>query len=154
MTGGNVAGVPAHMVSGWLTNGAMQMIPGSHLRPTWKTSERTRRVHTSKAKVVELPAGGMVFHHCEILHCSGGNRSNRPRRASLCGSCRSGHGRHVCSRDLRAHPSRPSRRGQFARTSKYQRPDQGAAEGDAAGESAGGPDGAGPAGGPDGPAGG
>jgi phytanoyl-CoA hydroxylase len=79
---------PANMVSGWLTlddvngdSGAMQMIPGSHLRPTWEDFGENTKVDASKAKVVELPAGGIVFHHCQVLHCSGPNRSDRPRRA-------------------------------------------------------------------------
>jgi phytanoyl-CoA hydroxylase len=79
---------PANMVSGWLTlddvnrdNGAMQMIPGSHLRPRWEDwGEQVEKIDTSNARIVELPAGGIMFHHCQVLHRSEPNRSDRPRR--------------------------------------------------------------------------
>ena len=81
--------VPASMVTGWLTlddvnsdNGAMQMIPGSHLRPSWEDwGENAEKLDTSNARVVELPAGGIMFHHCQVLHHSTPNKSERPRRA-------------------------------------------------------------------------
>jgi phytanoyl-CoA hydroxylase len=80
---------PANMVTGWLTlddvnrdNGAMQIIPGSHLRPTWEDwGEHVEKLDTLNARVVELPAGGIMFHHCQVLHHSTPNRSDRPRRA-------------------------------------------------------------------------
>jgi ectoine hydroxylase-related dioxygenase (phytanoyl-CoA dioxygenase family) len=80
---------PPNMVSAWLTldevdrdNGAMEMIPGSHLRPNWEDWTRdVESLDTTRATVVELPAGGMMMHHCQALHRSGPNRSNRPRRA-------------------------------------------------------------------------
>lgn len=79
---------PANMVSGWLTlddvngdNGAMQMIPGSHLRPTWEDwGQHVEKLDTSNASMVELPAGGMMFNHCQVLHRSEPNNSDRPRR--------------------------------------------------------------------------
>jgi phytanoyl-CoA hydroxylase len=86
---------PANLVSCWLTlddvdrdNGAMQLIPGSHLRPVWH-EQRTdnvlldveRQVDTSKAVVVELPAGGCMFHHCQTLHYTAPNRTDRQRRS-------------------------------------------------------------------------
>lgn len=87
---------PATLVSCWLTlddvdkdNGAMQVIPGSHLKPVWHDqSESTdalldieNQVDTSKAKVIELPAGGCMFHHCQTLHYTQPNTTDRQRRA-------------------------------------------------------------------------
>jgi phytanoyl-CoA hydroxylase len=82
---------PANMVSGWLTlddvsgeNGAMEVIPGSHLRPNWEDwGEHVEKIGTSNTKMIELPAGGIMFHHCQVLHRSGPNRSDRPRRAII-----------------------------------------------------------------------
>lgn len=87
---------PANLVSCWLTlddadraNGAMQMIAGSHLR--LHAHERSEagspllRADTDGAApqpvVVELPAGGCMFHHCLALHSTEPNRTDRPRRA-------------------------------------------------------------------------
>jgi phytanoyl-CoA hydroxylase len=82
---------PANMVTAWLTlddvgddNGAMAMIPGSHLRPIWETlatDEQIRKVDITNARVLDLPAGGITFHHCQALHRSSPNKSPRPRRA-------------------------------------------------------------------------
>jgi ectoine hydroxylase-related dioxygenase (phytanoyl-CoA dioxygenase family) len=87
---------PANLVSCWLTlddvdeaNGAMQVIPGSHLRPVHhETSVVTNALLESnlegreaEAHVVELPAGGCMFHHCQTLHHTAPNRTERPRRA-------------------------------------------------------------------------
>ena len=87
---------PANLVSCWLTlddvdeaNGAMQVIPGSHLRPAHhETSAATNTLLESnlegretEARVVELPAGGCMFHHCQTLHHTAPNRTDRQRRA-------------------------------------------------------------------------
>lgn len=87
---------PANLVSCWLTlddvdeaNGAMQLIPGSHLRPArHETSAATTALLESslegreaEAQVVELPAGGCMFHHCQTLHHTAPNRTDRQRRA-------------------------------------------------------------------------
>ena len=86
---------PANLVSCWLTlddvereNGAMQVIPGSHLRPVWHNkSEHTNAllkiegIEEEKAVVVDLPAGGVMFHHCQTLHHTNPNTTPRQRRA-------------------------------------------------------------------------
>jgi phytanoyl-CoA hydroxylase len=85
---------PANMVSGWLTlddvngdNGAMQMIPGSHLRPSWEDWGEQCEIDTSNARVVELSAGGIMFHHCQVLHRSLPNNSDRARRVVVIRFC-------------------------------------------------------------------
>lgn len=86
---------PANLVSCWLTlddvdreNGAMQVIPGSHLRPVWHEKEENVVLQEIKtgfdpadAMVVDLPAGGCMFHHCQTLHYTQPNETNRQRRA-------------------------------------------------------------------------
>lgn len=87
---------PANLVSCWLTlddvdreNGAMQVIPGSHLRPVWhEQAEATAALKEIKegfdpneAVVVDLPAGGCMFHHCQTLHYTQPNTTDRQRRA-------------------------------------------------------------------------
>lgn len=86
---------PANLVSCWITlddvdrdNGAMQLIPGSHLKPAQhETSETThalltlRGIDESQAQVVSLPAGGCMFHHCQTLHYTAPNVTDRQRRA-------------------------------------------------------------------------
>jgi ectoine hydroxylase-related dioxygenase (phytanoyl-CoA dioxygenase family) len=86
---------PANLVSCWLTlddvkreNGAMQLIPGSHLKPvSHEQSDSTnallnlKGVDESKAVVVELPAGGCMFHHCQTLHYTQPNTTDNQRRA-------------------------------------------------------------------------
>lgn len=87
---------PATLVSCWMAlddadeaNGAMRFIPGSHLRPVWhERSESTGalldaggQADGEKAAVVELPAGGCLFHHCQTLHHTPPNRTDRQRRA-------------------------------------------------------------------------
>ena len=87
--------LPANLVSCWLTlddvdvhNGAMHLIPGSHLRP--ERHERQEgtplfdlggQVDAERAEVVELPAGGVMFHHCQTLHHTPRNNTGRERRA-------------------------------------------------------------------------
>ncbi len=86
---------PANLVSCWMTfddvtreNGAMQVIPGSHLKPMWhKQSEQTSAllkiegIDEAQAVVVDLPAGGVMFHHCQTLHYTAPNTTERRRRA-------------------------------------------------------------------------
>ncbi len=88
---------PANLVSCWLTlddverdNGAMQVIPGSHLRETGHAAAGSQDVllesvvtpeDEARAVVVDLPAGGCMFHHCRTLHCTAPNTTPRQRRA-------------------------------------------------------------------------
>lgn len=87
---------PATLVSCWITlddvdrsNGAMQFIPGSHLKPLWHERSQNAtalldagdQVDGEKAAVVELPAGGCLFHHCQTLHHTPPNTTDRQRRA-------------------------------------------------------------------------
>ena len=84
--------LPADLVSCWLTfddvdadNGAMHLIPGSHLAPV--EHERGDVLldagsdGAESAFVAELPAGGIMFHHCQTLHHTRPNRTGRRRRA-------------------------------------------------------------------------
>ena len=88
--------VPANLVSCWLTlddvtvaNGAMQVIPGSHLSAmqhdrsaaTDALLDNADRVDSSTAVAVELPAGGAMLHHCQTFHYTGPNETERERRA-------------------------------------------------------------------------
>ena len=86
---------PATLMSCWMTlddvdvsNGAMQLIPKSHLQPVWHGSTDSTdflveagAIDTSKAEVVDLPAGGIMFHHCQTLHYTAPNTTDRQRRA-------------------------------------------------------------------------
>ncbi len=87
---------PANLVSCWLTldnavreNGAMQIIPGSHLQPLQHTSATEQGVllksqvsdDDPRAIVVELPAGGCMLHHCRTLHSTAPNSTRHQRRA-------------------------------------------------------------------------
>lgn len=86
---------PANLVSCWLTlddvkleNGAMQVIPGSHLKPVWhQQSDSTNAllkiegIEPEKAVVNDLPAGGIMFHHCQTLHYTAPNTTENQRRA-------------------------------------------------------------------------
>ena len=88
--------VPANLLSCWLTlddvnreNGAMHVIPGSHLRAidhqhaesTNALLDSSDQVDTSKAAIIDLPAGGVMFHHCQTLHHTPPNKTDRQRRA-------------------------------------------------------------------------
>ena len=67
----------------------MQVIPGSHLCPARHSeSERAAalfniedQVDSSKAVVVDLPAGGAMIHHCQTMHYTQPNTTDRQRRA-------------------------------------------------------------------------
>ena len=87
---------PARLVSCWLTlddvtreNGAMQFIPGSHLSPVWHDQaeqsnallDSSDQIDKSEAVVIDLPAGGITFHHCQTLHYTQPNETDRQRRA-------------------------------------------------------------------------
>ncbi len=87
---------PANLVSCWLTlddvdaaNGAMQVIPGSHLSPIWHEKKDEKvilfdlrdKIDESKAVTVPLPAGACMFHHCQTLHHTNPNTTPRQRRA-------------------------------------------------------------------------
>ena len=88
--------VPAKLISCWLTlddvdvtNGAMHLLAQSHLKPT--AHERTKKggelfdightVDKDRATIVDLPAGGVLFHHCQTLHYTPSNNTDRQRRA-------------------------------------------------------------------------
>ena len=88
--------LPANLVSCWLTlddvdllNGAMQFIPGSHLRPMIHDQaqgsdvllDMGKLVDDSKAVIGDLPAGGITLHHCQTLHRTAPNTTDRQRRA-------------------------------------------------------------------------
>jgi phytanoyl-CoA hydroxylase len=86
---------PANLVSCWITlddadeeNGTMQVVPGSHLRlqshvQHAQTIQQTIDITPDRSDIVivDLPAGGCMFHHCQTLHYSAPNRSPRQRRA-------------------------------------------------------------------------
>ena len=86
---------PANLVSCWMTlddvdvdNGAMQVIPGSHRGALEHEREddsllldHGEQVDDSDAVIVELPAGGIMFHHCQTLHHTARNTTDRQRRA-------------------------------------------------------------------------
>jgi ectoine hydroxylase-related dioxygenase (phytanoyl-CoA dioxygenase family) len=87
---------PANLISCWLTlddvdlhNGAMQVIPGSHLHPLEHEKSKSTnilfdiesKIDSSKAVVIDLPAGGVMFHHCQTLHYTAPNTTGRQRRA-------------------------------------------------------------------------
>jgi len=87
---------PANLVSCWLTlddvdieNGAMQLAAGSHLKPVWHGEREGEsvlfniesQVDKSTVQVVDLPAGGCLFHHCQTLHYTQPNTTDRQRRA-------------------------------------------------------------------------
>ncbi|MCE9615740.1 MAG: phytanoyl-CoA dioxygenase family protein [Lentisphaerae bacterium] len=89
---------PANLISCWMTlddvtaeNGAMQVIPGSHLQPVRHgKAERAAALYDieqfvdkSKAVVVDLPAGGAMIHHCQTLHYTQPNTTDRQRRAFI-----------------------------------------------------------------------
>ena len=87
---------PPNLVSCWLTldavdihNGAMQFLPGTHFR----SEEHARAADTNalldmgdnvdqaQAVAVALPAGGVTLHHCQTMHDTAPNVTDRQRRA-------------------------------------------------------------------------
>jgi ectoine hydroxylase-related dioxygenase (phytanoyl-CoA dioxygenase family) len=88
---------PANLVSCWMTldnawkeNGAMQVVPGSHLKPHRhaKTQESKALLELqvpdeSKIVTVDLKAGECMFHHCQTLHYTQPNATEQQRRAFI-----------------------------------------------------------------------
>lgn len=84
---------PADLVSCWLAlddtdvdNGAMHVLPGSHRaafehQQVGALLDASDLIDTSGAVVVDLPAGGVMFHHCQTFHSTPPNRTKRQRRA-------------------------------------------------------------------------
>ena len=87
---------PSNLVSAWLTlddvdehNGAMQFIPGTHLQAVGHARASTSSAlldsgdsaDVSQKVVVDLPAGGITIHHCQTLHMTAPNTTDRQRRA-------------------------------------------------------------------------
>ena len=87
---------PPNLVSCWLTlddvdkeNGAMHVIPQSHHRLVEheKSSSTNALFDVGEAVpqdqnvVINLPAGGVMFHHCQTAHYTPPNRTDRLRRA-------------------------------------------------------------------------
>lgn len=87
---------PPNLISAWLTlddvdenNGAMQFIPGTHLQAVGHDQASTsnalldsgEHADTSRKVVVDLPAGGITIHHCQTLHMTAPNTTDRQRRA-------------------------------------------------------------------------
>jgi len=106
---------PANLVSCWLTlddvdeqNGAMQVIPGSHLAPAGHERSETSsallqsKVDGAGAEVIALPAGGAMLHHCQTLHYTAPNRTDRQRRAFAI---------HFMTPGTRSHGGEPMRVG-------------------------------------------
>ncbi len=86
---------PATLVSCWMTlddvdvhNGAMHVIPGSHLQAVEHERDDGSPlldygdgIDASAAEIIDLPAGGVMFHHCQMLHHTPRNTTDRQRRA-------------------------------------------------------------------------
>jgi len=85
--------LPANLVSCWLTlddvdvsNGAMHLIPASHLAAHGHERgdvllDASEAVGGIEPVIVNLPAGGAMIHHCQTLHSTPPNRTDRQRRA-------------------------------------------------------------------------
>lgn len=87
---------PPNLVSCWLTlddvnvdNGAMQFIPGTQFQAVEHGRAKTTnalldlgdQVGEAQPVVVDLPAGGITIHHCQTLHHTAPNTTERQRRA-------------------------------------------------------------------------
>ena len=69
----------------------MHLIPGSHLHNLGTDHARSEssgalldigdQIDESQAEIVDLPAGGVMFHHCQTLHYTPPNATDRQRRA-------------------------------------------------------------------------
>ena len=72
-----------------VNNGAMQLIPGSHMgalehersASTGALLDIEHKIDSSNATVIDLPAGGIMFHHCQTYHYTARNTTDRQRRA-------------------------------------------------------------------------
>lgn len=84
--------LPANLVSCWLTlddvdvtNGAMHLLPSSHLQAVGHKRGDVLLdadgFDKTSARAVPLPAGGALFHHCQTLHFTPPNHTDRQRRA-------------------------------------------------------------------------
>lgn len=100
---------PATLVSCWIAlddadadNGAMQLIPGSHLSHlnhaaaagTNALLDAEKTIDTRSAVLVPIKAGSCLFHHCRTLHYTAPNRSHRDRRAFVIHVMTPGTARH------------------------------------------------------------
>jgi ectoine hydroxylase-related dioxygenase (phytanoyl-CoA dioxygenase family) len=89
---------PANLVSCWMTldevdvsNGAMHLIPGSHRHAvshdrsssTSALLDLGDKIDEKDAVVINLPAGGALIHHCQTLHYTPPNTTDRQRRAFI-----------------------------------------------------------------------
>lgn len=70
-------------------NGGMWVLPGSHRgglvrHARWQLGDREDKqvdlTDDSRQQAITMPAGGCSFHHSLLLHRSGPNRTDRPRR--------------------------------------------------------------------------
>jgi ectoine hydroxylase-related dioxygenase (phytanoyl-CoA dioxygenase family) len=72
-------------------NGAMAVLPGSHLGPVYEhyagerfvgsmQPEDVARLDLGQARLLALPAGSIHIHHYRLVHGSAPNHSARPRR--------------------------------------------------------------------------
>ena len=72
-------------------NGAMQVIPGSHVQALEHDRSASSnalldsadQVDASRAVAIELPAGGAMLHHCQTFHYTAPNNTPRERRAFI-----------------------------------------------------------------------
>ncbi len=77
----------------WKENGGMQFIQGSHrgkISEHYSVAHRSEmngaletKVDTSQAVAVSLEPGDATFHHCRMLHHTGGNYTDIPRRGLI-----------------------------------------------------------------------
>ncbi len=86
---------PANLASCWIAlddadaaNGAMQFAPGSQLAAVDHGADGRRLLRTAEPDpdsvvTVPLPAGACLFHHCQTLHRTAPNRTDRDRRAFI-----------------------------------------------------------------------
>ena len=86
---GDKSSLEQEMRQSFSAAGAMHLLAQSHLKPA--DHEHTKEkgnlldighnVDKDKATIVDLPAGGVLFHHCQTLHYTPPNNTNRQRRA-------------------------------------------------------------------------
>lgn len=81
-------------------NGTMRVIPRSHLRAAPHVRDPGSDHHIfapdvdeSQAVLVEVPAGGTLFFNWGILHCTKGNRTEKPRAGLALHFYNGDHGR-------------------------------------------------------------